>query len=131
MQTRGFKLLICNMIASYTSGMYLGLKVWMLFLKGGQCVGITIEKQQEMINQLVQKLPQIRKEMKISQTEFGKRVGLSRQTISSIERGNVNLSWNNYLAIMLFIVANRDRCKTLYKDDSQELVEILAVINEK
>lgn len=94
-------------------------------------MGITLEKQQEMINQLVQKLPQIRKEMKISQTELGKRVGLSRQSISSIERGNVSLSWNNYLAIMLFIVANRDRCKTLYKDDSEELVEILAVINEK
>lgn len=92
---------------------------------------ITIERQQEMINQLVQRLPQIRKEMKISQTEFGKRVGLSRQTISSIERGNVNLSWNNYLAIMLFIVANRDRCKTLYKDDSQELVEALGIINAK
>lgn len=92
---------------------------------------ITIEKQQEMINQLVQRLPQIRQEMKISQTEFGKNVGLSRQTISSIERGNVNLSWNNYLAIMLFIVANKDRCKTLYKDDSQELVEILGIINAK
>ncbi len=92
---------------------------------------ITYEKQQEMINQLVQKLPQIRKEMKISQTEFGKKVGLSRQTISSIERGSVNLSWNNYLAIMIFIMANRERCKTLYKDDSQELVEILGIINAK
>ena len=92
---------------------------------------ITYEKQQEMINQLVQKLPQIRKEMKISQTEFGKKVGLSKQTISSIERGSVNLSWNNYLAIMIFIMANRERCKTLYKDDSQELVEILGIINAK
>lgn len=92
---------------------------------------ITVKKQQEMINQLVQRLPQIRKEMKISQTEFGKKVGLSRQTISSIERDNVRLSWNNYLAIMLFIVANRDKCKTLYKDDSQKLVEILEIINAK
>lgn len=92
---------------------------------------ITYEKQQEMIRQLVQKLPQIRKEMKISQTQFGKRVGLSRQTISAIERGEVNLSWNNYLAIMIFIVANRERCKTLYKDDSQELIEILGIINTK
>lgn len=56
---------------------------------------------------------------------------MSRQTISLIERSSVNLSWNNYLAIMIFIVANRERCKTLYKDDSQELVEILGVINAK
>ena len=94
-------------------------------------MGITSEKKQEMINQLVKKLPKIRKEMKISQTEFGKNVGLSRQTISSIERGSVNLSWNNYLAIMIFIVANRERCKSIYEDDSQELVEILGIINEK
>ena len=92
---------------------------------------IIFEKQQEMINQLVQKLPQIRKEMKISQTGFGKKVGLSRQTISSIERGIVNLSWNNYLAIMIFIVANREWCKTFYKDNSQELVEILGILNAK
>lgn len=92
---------------------------------------ITIERQQEMIHQLVKRLPQIRKEMKISQTEFGKRVGLSRQTISSIERGNVNLSWNNYLAIMLFIVTNRELCKSFYRDDSQELAELLGIINAK
>lgn len=92
---------------------------------------VTAEKQQEMIGQLVRKLPQIRKEMGISQTEFGKKVGLSRQTISSIERGGVPLSWNNYLAIMIFIVANKDRCKTFFEDDSQELVEILGIINAK
>lgn len=49
-----------------------------------------------MVNILVKRLPQIRKEMKISQTELGIKVGLSRQTISSIERETVELSWNNF-----------------------------------
>lgn len=84
-----------------------------------------------MISILVQRLPQIRKEMKISQTELGKKVGLSRQTISSVERGTVELSWNNYLAIMMFIVANRNKCKTIYQDDSQELIEVLDVVDMK
>lgn len=84
-----------------------------------------------MISILVQRLPQIRKEMKISQTELGKKVGLSRQTISSVERGTVKLSWNNYLAIMMFIVANRNKCKTIYQDDSQELIEVLDVVDMK
>jgi DNA-binding XRE family transcriptional regulator len=92
---------------------------------------ISVEKQQELINILVERLPQIRKEMKISQTELGKKVGLSRQTISSIERGTVELSWNNYLAIMMFIVANRNKCKTMYQDDSQELIEVLNVVDMK
>ena len=90
-----------------------------------------MEKQQEMINILVRRLPQIRKEMKISQTELGKKVGLSRQTISSIERGTVELSWNNYLAIMMFIVANRNKCKTMYQEESQELVEVLDIVDMK
>lgn len=84
-----------------------------------------------MISVLVQRLPQIRKEMKISQTELGKKVGLSRQTISSVECGTVELSWNNYLAIMMFIIANRSKCKTMYQDDSQELVEILDIVDMK
>lgn len=67
--------------------------------------------------------------MKISQTELGKKVGLSRQTISSIERGTVELSWNNYLAIMMFVVVNRGKFKTMYQDDSQELIEVLDIVD--
>ena len=92
---------------------------------------ISLEKQQEMINALVRNLPQIRKEMKVSQTELGKKVGLSRQTISAIERGTVELSWNNYLAIMMFVLANQNKFKTMYQDDSQELIEILDIVDVK
>lgn len=84
-----------------------------------------------MINILVKRLPQIRREMKISQSELGKKVGLSRQTISSIERGTVELSWNNYLAIMMFVVVNRNKFKTMYQDNSQELIEILDIVDAK
>ena len=92
---------------------------------------ISEERKTELINQIIKHLPQFRREMKISQTDFGKKVGLSRQTISAIERGAVPLSWNNYLAIMMFLEANRDRCKTIFNDDSEELEEVLAVIHEK
>lgn len=84
-----------------------------------------------MINALVRNLSQIRKEMKISQTELGKKVGLSRQTISAIERGIVELSWNNYLVIMMFVLANQNKFKTMYQDDSQELIEILHIVDMK
>ena len=62
--------------------------------------------QKEMIDDLVDSLPKLRKRLKISQTDFGERVGLSRQTISSIERKTTPLTWNNYLAIMMFFTAN-------------------------
>ena len=92
---------------------------------------LTPEKQIEMMEILAKRLPLIRKEMNISQTELGEKVGLSRQTISSIERGTSELSWNNYLAIMMFLNANKDRCKTLFNDDSQDLIDALAVIGRK
>ena len=92
---------------------------------------LTKDIKQKLIHRMVGELSQIRKEMKISQTEFGKKVGLSRQTISSIERGKAPLTWNNYLAIMMFLEANKERCKTVFNDNSQELEVILTVIHNK
>lgn len=92
---------------------------------------LTEEKKQQLISEMIERLPQIRKEMKISQTEFGKKVGLSRQVISGIERGTAPLIWNNYLAIMMFLEANKENCKTVFNDNSKELEAVLAVIHNK
>ncbi|WP_049945036.1 helix-turn-helix transcriptional regulator [Butyrivibrio sp. AC2005] len=92
---------------------------------------LTVVRQNEMIETLVKRLPLIRKEMNISQTELGEKVGLSRQTISAVERGTAELSWNNYLAIMMFLNANKDNCKTIFNDDSDNLLELLAVTGRK
>ena len=92
---------------------------------------LTEEKKQQLISEMIKRLPQIRKEMKISQTEFGEKIGLSRQTISGIERGKAPLTWNSYLAIMMFLEANKESCKTVFNDNSQELEAVLAVIHNK
>lgn len=92
---------------------------------------LTKDIKRKLIYKMVVELPRIRKEMKISQTEFGKKIGLSRQTISGIERGIAPLTWNNYLAIMMFLEANKERCKTVFNDNSQELEAVLAVIHNK
>lgn len=92
---------------------------------------LTKDIKRKLIYKMVVELPRIRKEMKISQTEFGKKIGLSRQTISGIERGIAPLTWNNYLAIMMFLETNKERCKTVFNDNSQELEAVLAVIHNK
>lgn len=61
---------------------------------------------EELLSDFVEKLPEIRKKLGISQGELGEKVGLSRQSISSIERGIVQLSWNNFLAIALVVFVN-------------------------
>lgn len=53
-------------------------------------------------------LPSIRKQLKLSQTDLGERLGKKRQTISAIERGAVPLMWDTFLAVMVLIEQNAD-----------------------
>jgi len=81
------------------------------------------EKQKEMIDIFVKALPFLRKELNISQTELGKKVGKSRQTISSIERGVSPLEWDTFLSIVLFFKVNWNK----HKDELSELEKFLMV----
>ena len=64
------------------------------------------QKQTEMMAHFVKELPHLRKTICISQTELGKRLGLSRQSISSLERGDVPLTWAVYVAAVAFFLGN-------------------------
>ena len=62
---------------------------------------ITSTEQEILIAHMVDRLPALRKKYGISQTELGEKIGLSRQTISAIERKTTPL-----LAILMFFTAN-------------------------
>lgn len=47
-----------------------------------------------------------RKAMKISQEEFGSLIGITRQTVSSIERGAYTLTWSIFLSSLLICSSN-------------------------
>lgn len=36
-----------------------------------------------------------------------------------------------FLTIMMFVMVNRNKLKTMYQDDSQELIEILDIVDMK
>lgn len=61
-----------------------------------------------LVESMVKDLPLIRKQLKLSQTELGERLGKKRQTISSIERGVMPLKWDTFLAIMVLVEQNAD-----------------------
>lgn len=68
----------------------------------------SIDKAREDIQTTIQNgLPQIRKELGVSQETFANLIGKSRQTISLIERKELDLSWEMCLAI-LAVIATRD-----------------------
>ncbi len=67
---------------------------------------ITSTEQEVLIEHMVDRLPALRKKYGISQTELGEKIGLSRQTISAIERKTTPLTWTTMLAILMFFTAN-------------------------
>lgn len=67
---------------------------------------ITDFNKNELLTDFAIKLPNIRKKLGMSQSELGDKVGLSRQSISSIECGKVPLSWNIFLVIALVVLVN-------------------------
>ncbi len=65
-----------------------------------------MDLKKSILEEFVEKMPAIRKSLKLSQTELGEKLGLSRQSISSIERKIVPLTWDTFLAISLVIMVN-------------------------
>lgn len=74
------------------------------------------EKQEKMIDLYVKALPLLRKELKVSQTLLGKKIGKSRQMISMIERGEAPMTWETFLSIALFFKVNLYRDKLTMTD---------------
>ena len=70
-------------------------------------VKLTTE-QLNMIDTLSRALPYLRKEVKITQTDLAKKVGVSRQLISLIELGKQKMTWTLFLAIVFFFKCNND-----------------------
>jgi len=64
------------------------------------------DERQKLISELIDRLPQFRKRLHISQTELAKKVGKSRQTISDIERKISPMGWDTYLAIIMVFEIN-------------------------
>ena len=80
-------------------------RMWMNFMiteKNGETI------KNNLVKALKVNLPTLRKKYGISQADLGEKVGLSRQTISGIERGSIEMSWTVYLAIVCYFVMKND-----------------------
>ena len=65
-----------------------------------------------ILNRFAKDMPTIRKSLGMSQSGLGNKVGVSRQSISSIERGTVQLTWDMMLAVLMVVMANDERLYT-------------------
>lgn len=66
------------------------------------------KEQKIMIESFQGVFADMRKELGISQTEFGKKVGKSRQLISLLERGETEMTWDTFVSFMYFFKVNWD-----------------------
>lgn len=64
------------------------------------------DEQRLMIKSFQRVLAQMRKELGVSQSDFGRRVGKSRQMISLLERGEAEMTWDTFVAFMYFFKVN-------------------------
>ena len=64
------------------------------------------DAQKEMTDVLTKTLPHFREKLGISQQALGEKIGVSRQTVSSIERGEYQMGWNLFLSIIYFLKVN-------------------------
>ena len=56
-------------------------------------------ERQKLISNFVERLPLIRKKVRLSQDDLGNMVGKSRQKISDIERHAAPMGWDTYVAM--------------------------------
>ena len=74
-------------------------------------------------------LPNYRKMMKLSQEEFGDTIGITRQTVSSIERGAYPLTWSIFLSC-LFVCTGQPRARKLIMNSYADEPVLLGFLNE-
>ena len=51
---------------------------------------------------IAERVKDARRDAKLTQTELGKRIGKSKQWVSELERGNIKLSFEMAVSILLF-----------------------------
>lgn len=80
-----------------------------------------VEIKENLIEVLRSELPVLRAKARVSQEEIAKIIGISRQTYSSIERGNRVMSTTTFWALIAYFQNNRS---------TKDMVDNIAGLNE-
>ena len=72
----------------------------------------SMSAKQELIEAFRNELPVLRAKARVSQEIVAEKIGISRQTYSSIETGKRDISWTTFLALVAFF-KNNELTKTM------------------
>ena len=71
----------------------------------------------DLINTLREELPVLRAKARVSQETVAYKIGVSRQTYSSIETGKRDMTWTTFMALVAFFQNNEQTNNMLRKID--------------
>lgn len=86
------------------------------------CEAINENKRAELISTLVENLPVFRAKLGVTQDTFAQRVGLTKITLNHIENHKKELTWSNFITIILLLIQN---------EDTKPLVEAMGLYSEE
>ena len=97
---------------------------------------ISKEYMEELSRDMADKLPVLRKQLKLSQEELSELVGKSRFTINEYETKKRELPWNMYLALVMLFRNNEGsatlmKALKLYPDALERLLKNVGVEKKK
>ena len=78
---------------------------------------LTKSDKERYIKLMERELPMLRTKADIQQEELANTIGISRQTYGAIERGDKEMSWITYIALLFFFDQNRKTHQLLRKLD--------------
>ena len=89
-------------------------------------LGILSLDRKKYTQAMAENLPTLRTRLGLSQTQLADCIGVTRQTISSIENQVRELSWTNFLSLLFLFLQNADTAKLLpamgiYTDDLENV----------
>lgn len=86
------------------------------------CEAITENKRAELISTLAENLPVFRAKLGATQDTFAQRIGLTKTTLNHIENHKKELTWSNFITIILLLIQN---------EDTKPLVEFMGLYPEE
>ncbi len=85
------------------------------------------EQREKLLINMAENLPTLRAKSELSQAKLAEMVGISRQTLVSVENGKRLMSWNTFLACLLVFKNNPETNQLLqiYNISTKELSNYL------
>lgn len=77
-------------------------------MNNGKYVSLSQLEKKILMSELAKNIPVLRMKIGVSQEQLGSLVGISRQTLSAIETGKRELSWNVCVLLILFFNYNEE-----------------------